>query len=361
MKIVIIFPKDSEALFNRKSKRTFGGASIQMYLIAKELSNYKDIQTFSFIPNYKTINFNEKDKFNLIKTYNENDSFYSKILKFNKKLEEIKPDVVIQHGLTLFSCLLAKYCKLKGIKFIYMFAHDIEVKGRYQSNSKKCILFNILLSNSYKIITQNKYQQNELLKSYNKESHIIYNGFPIKKPSKNKKDIILWVARCDKWKRPELFIELAKRNKNHKFLMICPESKDKDYYKNIINKSKYIKNLRFIPFVQFNKIDSYFKKAKLFINTSKFEGYPQTFIQATMNSTPILSLNVDPDGFITKYNCGYFCNGDLKLLNKRINELIRNKGLLYIKLSKNAYNYAKKNHNIKLNVKKLLNFIKHVK
>jgi len=47
MKISIIFPKDSEAIFNTGSTRTFGGATVQMYLFAKELNNVELKNKFS--------------------------------------------------------------------------------------------------------------------------------------------------------------------------------------------------------------------------------------------------------------------------------------------------------------------------
>ena len=33
-KIAIIFPKDSSAIFDKKSTETFGGATVQMFLLA---------------------------------------------------------------------------------------------------------------------------------------------------------------------------------------------------------------------------------------------------------------------------------------------------------------------------------------
>ena len=73
MKVAVVFPKDSEALFNKNSKRTFGGASVQMYLIAKELKKRADVSASSLIPDYSEINFDDSGSFDLIKTFNEKD------------------------------------------------------------------------------------------------------------------------------------------------------------------------------------------------------------------------------------------------------------------------------------------------
>ena len=41
-KIVIIFPKDSESIFNNK-KQTFGGATVQLFNYAMELTKNHDV------------------------------------------------------------------------------------------------------------------------------------------------------------------------------------------------------------------------------------------------------------------------------------------------------------------------------
>jgi glycosyltransferase involved in cell wall biosynthesis len=356
-KIAVIFPKDSEAMFNKNNKRTFGGATVQMYLIAKELNNYKNINTYSFIPNYKKISFDEKNKFNLIKIYSEKDNLLTKVFKLHKKIKEIKPDIIIQHGLTLESCFLAKYCKLNKIKFVFMFAHDVKIKGMYQSSQKKCWLFKTLLKNSYKLIVENKFQTERLLKLYKKIGTIMYNGFKIPEKCSKEKKFVLWVGRNDKWKNPKLLIKLARQNPKIKFIMICSKTKDINYFKEIKEQAKKIKNLEFIDFVPFNKINNYFKQGYIFLNTSDYEGFPQTFIQSTMYTSPILSLNVNPEEFITKNKCGFVCKGNLNLMNKNLNKLMDNKKL-YQKMSDNSFNYAKENHNVKKNVKKLLEEIK---
>lgn len=359
MKIFIIFPKDSESLFNKNSTRTFGGASVQMYNIAKELCNYKSIETYSIIPEYKNINFDDSDKFKLIKVYNETDNILVKFVKFFRKILIIRPHVIIQHGLTTESCILALLCWLLRIKFIFMFAHDVEVRGLRQSDNSRVRLFRLLLRCSYQIITQNKYQEQTLLRIYKKNSLILYNGFEIKEKFNIKnKEYVLWVARCDKWKQPELFIELAKQNNSIKFVMICPQSSDKEYYDKIVDESKKIKNLKFINFVSYDEIERYFKKAMFFVNTSLHEGFPQTFIQSLMFSTPVISLNVNPDEIITKYECGIYCGGNFEIMNKKLKKAYSDE-IFYQRLSKNAFNYASKFHNIKNNVKELLSVLEY--
>ncbi len=234
-----------------------------------------------------------------------------------------------------------------------MFAHDNEIRGRYQRNNRKCPLFKTLLNNSTELITQSGFQQTELLTLYKKPSLIIKSGYDIEPYSKAKGDYILWVSRLEPWKQPELFLELAENHPEFQFLMIAPVIKNqREYGEEIIRKAGKISNLNHIPFVHFSEINSYYKKAVIFVNTSTFEGFPNTFIQACKNGIPLLSLNVNPDQFIDEYDCGFFCGNDKSRLNLNLEFLISNRSV-YSRKSKNGYNYAKKYHDIKKNVDKL--------
>jgi glycosyltransferase involved in cell wall biosynthesis len=356
MKIAIIFPKDSESLFDSASSKTFGGASVQMLGIANELSLYLEHNIYCLISSVNNKNTENVKKLNLVEVFSNDDNYFKKILNFNKSIKKIKPAAIIQHGLTFFSVLLSIYSKLLGIKFVFMFAHDREVNGIYQTSGRRCYIFRLLLKFSYSLITQNEFQKNTLWSKYKKNSELIYNGFLIPKKldleSIEGREDILWVARCDKVKRPELFIKLAQNNPNKKFVMICPET-EVNLFNKVKNLASKVDNLQFLDFVPLSEINDYFKKAKLFINTSTEEGFPQTFIQSAMWGVPIISLKVDPDYIISKNKLGIVCEDNLKIVEESLDYLFNQK-IIYNNFSNNIYNYAEKNHNIKNTVNKIL-------
>lgn len=352
--IAIIFPKDSEALFNVECSRTFGGASVQLYNIAKELYSYDTIKVISLIPHYKSIKFDDSKFFHFHYLYNEKDAIIVKMIKMVIFLISYKPDFLIQRGLTYESCLLALLCRILHVKMVFMFAHDVEVKGLKQKDRKPVRLIKLLLHNSYKIITQNQYQKEMLLKEYGKDSTIIYSGYQINKAEFKKKDkIVLWVARCERWKQPEKFIELAMKNQSIPFIMICSKGNENEYYQYIKRYAAQAKNIEFIDFVPYNDILKYFKKSFIFINTSLYEGFPQTFIQSLICAVPIISLIVDPENFIKKNNCGIVCDGDFMEMNSALLKMLKNTSY-YKKISENALKYAIQNHNIVNTVRNLL-------
>ena len=293
----------------------------------------------------------------LHKTFNKNDNLLIKVIKFHRAIRKLRPDVIIQHGLTIFSSLLAVYCRGFRIKFVYMFASDVEADGYYQSTCKRALLFKLLIRYADVLVTQNNQQYYKILKKYRKKTKILFNGFPIKKLSNITRDYVLWVGRAEKLKNPLKFIESATFNSNYKIVMICTKVVGQEkYFNEIKHFADEIKNLNFIPFVPFSEIEIYFRSAKILVNTSDYEGFPQTFIQAAINKVPIISLNVNPDNFITKHKCGIVCDGNEAFMNQSIQNLLSDSQQLN-QLSNNAYNYARENHDIKKNTKMLYDLI----
>jgi len=152
-------------------------------------------------------------------------------------------------------------------------------------------------------------------------------------------------------KQPELFIDLAKKLPQEKFTMICPPAESNlSYFKKVRVEAQKVKNLTFIKQVPFKKIDSYFKQAKVFISTSLTEGFPNTFIQAGKNMTPIISFKVNPDKIIINYQLGFCAMGKKDLLSASLKKILTNQKL-WLKFSINAYQYVLNHHNLKKTVK----------
>jgi glycosyltransferase involved in cell wall biosynthesis len=347
LKLFILFPKDSQALFNTSITKTFGGASAQLYNIARELHKKKELTTISIVPYLDEIIFDDAEFFNLKFFPKENENFLSKIFSLMVLIKNDKPDFILQRGLTLFSCLLAFYCKMKKIKFIFMFAHDREAEKRYQKNNKKCVLFPLLVRNSYKLIVQNNFQY-EKISQLSDKTVLIKSGYSISGSycSRFKNRTVLWISRLEPWKQPEIILKLAYNMSDTQFIVIGPVfERTKEYGETVVNQLKNVRNIKYVPFSTFQNIGTYFEESSLFLNTSIKEGFPNTFIQAAIKSLPIVSLNVNPNDFIDNYDCGYFCNNNFTELMEKLKILLTDKTIYDVK-SKNSYDYAASNHDI---------------
>ena len=87
----------------------------------------------------------------------------------------------------------------------------------YLNRRRRCISFNITK-------TQNNFQFGNIQTKFKKPVKLLNNSFIIEDTNLEKKEFILWVARSDYGKRPELFIKLAEYFPKEKFVMIMPKS-----------------------------------------------------------------------------------------------------------------------------------------
>jgi len=172
----------------------------------------------------------------------------------------------------------------------------------------------------------------------------IPNGHRITDLQNSTRDFILWVGRSVEFKQPRLFIRLAREISSERFVMICQQTKGDLHYDELVRLAGSVSNLKFIEYVPFHEIGRYFQQAKILVNTSSAEGFPNTFIQAGKCGTSILSLKVNPDGFLDRFNCGLCANGDWDKFVDSLKSMVSENQ--YIEMGKNARKYVEDNHDI---------------
>ena len=102
---------------------------------------------------------------------------------------------------------------------------------------------------------------------------------------------------------------------------------------------------------EFDEINRYLSKGHILFNTSKTEGgAPVTFLQAWMNSMPIISLNHNPDQVLTKYKIGFHSKNIEQMINDIM--LLSRNHVLRNKMGELSRNYAIENYSMK-NVDKI--------
>lgn len=282
-------------------------------------------------------------------------NLFSKIKNLWGAFKKSDSDIYFHYGdsagiLSIFTHLMRK-------KSIYKIASDVlldrklitdEIKEFKSSKFNSRVIGNwidIKLSNA--ICLQNQYQSKMLKKEYNKSGNIIKNHIEIKDVDLDKKSIIpviLWVGSMAEVKQPWLVVEIAKMMPSVKFQMIGGYHGDPTIYNDMKRQSQELKNFEFLGVVPFEEIDYYFNKAWILINTSMFEGFPNSFLQAWMSYMPVVSINANPDEVITDYKLG-FCSGSLKQLKEDLSILLNDKDLIN-EIGINGRKFVENNHNI---------------
>jgi len=267
-----------------------------------------------------------------------------------RRLSLADSQIYFQRMVGATSALVALFCRTKKRKYVYCIASDAEVDGTYIKKRKFPFswLARLAIKNADGIITQSRHQQELLKLNFNRDSVVIESMclLPDNLPPKEQPPVVLWVGSVRKVKRPELFLKLAAAIPEVKFRMIGGASpwEDPNYFEELRESAAHIPNLEFLGFVPYQQISQYFATASILVNTSDFEGFPNTFLQAWSRFTPVVSLNVDPDEIICQHQLGFHSNTfdqmlkDVKLLigNEALRREMAERGRRYVEQKHDA-------------------------
>lgn len=303
-KICLVSPY-GYSLFYPNSSAPIGGAEKQSYLIAKSL-NEKEHDVIFITGDYTSKDQLIKDGIELYPVLPISNKSYIRTTTFPiilfSWLKRINPDVMYSRGSMYISSLLNIYSKIFDIPSVYCPASDSKVDDLTNVRPGLKIFYRYALSQIDKIVVQSPKQQQLLKEYHDRDAIMIPNGVEIP-PSKTlirheDRKYILWVGRLEKkQKRPAQFIRLAQEFPMKEFLLIGPPGQNEDYHNVLMDKVEATPNMDYLGRLPPDKVLSYFQKAQVLINTSRFEGFPNTFLEAWGFETPVISesFNLDFD------------------------------------------------------------------
>lgn len=243
---------------------------------------------------------------------------------------EVDADVYCIPGVSDVAAELLAYCRAAGKRFVLLCGSDYDLSPLYYPGSQERNVYGSLGDACYRvlegadaIVTQTERQAELLRERAGRESTVISNPIDLapRASATGRPSYALWVGKSDDIKRPELLVELARRCPETRFVMVMNRLYAEKFDAVVAAAPE---NVLIIERVPSDEIEQLFARASMFISTSKFEGFPNTFLQAGKYALPILSLVVDPDGFIEREACGYVAQGDLDTLAAHVRELTAN-------------------------------------
>lgn len=278
-------------------------------------------------------------------------------------VKKYSPDYIVQECANRFSGILAIIAKLLRIPFIHRIASDMDVDGRIKYNiSKFYLMFYYLgVRLADHISCQNKYQYEILKKKYPKKSiSILYNPYKIKETinSKSNGKYIAWIGNFRYEKNLLALASVAKKLPQFQFKIVGTKLVDSDEDTNKgLAELKNLDNVEFLGHLNNNKIPGFLSNAYCLLNTSRLEGFTNTFLEAWAMGVPVITTkNVNPDNLITDFNLGIVAD-NYESLPEIIREFILSGR--YEDYHEKCRNYIIKYHNPKYLAIQFLNDMKN--
>jgi glycosyltransferase involved in cell wall biosynthesis len=204
---------------------------------------------------------------------------------------------------------VALFTRLHGRKLIFRIASDADCDPdrlllQFWREKK---LYEYGLRRADAILAQGVNQQQAMARNYGRDSTIARTlvegsnrGFSLAE-----RDIpVLWVSNVRQVKRPDRLMDLAHALPELQVHMVGgPVLEEPRIFDEMRERAATLGNLKFHGQVPYHAISDFFERARLFVNTSDVEGFPNTYLQAWARGTPVIGF-FDPDGTIAREGLG---------------------------------------------------------
>lgn len=331
-----------------------GGAELQIRLLLEKLV---DSGRFDITYIASEVDENYRPKGYNVKKIESNSILRKAGLLFDtpmlfKALKAISPEIIYQRVGGVYTGVAAYYAKLNNCRMIWHVSSDTDVMPfsiDKRDSGPKAVRFiekkflEYGMAHSDVIIAQT-YQQATMLESYYglSETKVIPNYHMAPNVVEKVDDLItvVWVSNIKPMKRPEIFLRLASDLKfvpHVRFLMIGRGGESK-WHRKVLQEIDAIGCIEYLGEIPNEEVNACLEQCHVLVNTSSFEGFPNTFIQAWLRSVPVVSLEVNPDDVLETQGVGY-CSLSYERMRDQVFRLIENKKVRN-KMGQRAKDYA---------------------
>jgi glycosyltransferase involved in cell wall biosynthesis len=248
---------------------------------------------------------------------------------------------------------VAAWCRARGRRFVYSVANDSDVDPLLPEmpTRRERLLYRYGLRCADHVVVQTNYQQQQLREGWQIESTVIpmpcvawtdrpYEPAPPPLPGKAR---ILWIGRFAPQKRFEWLVEIARACTDLHFDVVGQANYECEYSRTLEPLARSLSNIKLHGFVPHERLYDHYRSADLLLCTSRFEGFPNTFLEAWSLGRPIVST-FDPDHVIATHELGW-ATDNIPGLIKGIRDLLASPER-WGRLSENARRYYSHNHTV---------------
>ena len=298
-----------------------GGAEYQAHLLAEELSRRDCVHVTYLgrhVPPSADLPYATREIGNAA-------GFRARAVFFDARrlwdtLVELQPDVIYQRIKQSYTAVCSLYARRHHIPLVFHASSEADVGSRrlwklLSTNAAfdclESVAGNWGVRHASHVVVQTA-QQGELLKQcHRREPSVVVRNFqPLPSALPKKKTgptRVLWVGNLKDVKRPHLFLELAALFADRgdlEFWMVGRPSTNISFRSTMSDIQRSL-HIRYFGELPLDEVNDLMNDADVLVNTSEFEGSPNTFIQAWARGAVVTSLVVDIDGGLEARGIGY--------------------------------------------------------
>jgi glycosyltransferase involved in cell wall biosynthesis len=331
MKVCLLGLHNLSVLCSEYENHRVGGEPVQQTLLAKALAR-RGHEVSMVVADYGQIDGLVRDGVSVFKAFRLDAGI--PILRFIHPrwtglwaaLKRADADLYYTSCAGMEVGLLALFCRYFGKKFVFRSASDSDCdKSRLLIKyARDRWLYAYGLRRANAILVQSAHQAHMLFENFGLRSEIA--GMFVDKPlSVSNRDIdVLWVGNIRRLKRPDHVIELSAKLPGVNFHIVGDAMPgEESLYRTVRDAARSRNNLTFHGRLSYSDANKLYCRAKILLNTSDVEGFPNSYLQAWIRGVPVVTF-IDPDGVIEREGLGYKTQS-LDEMAERIEELLESR------------------------------------
>jgi glycosyltransferase involved in cell wall biosynthesis len=202
--------------------------------------------------------------------------------------------------------LAALFCRAYGKRLVFRAASDSDCDPSrlLVQHARDRWLYEYGLRRADAILVQTALQANAMAQSYGLPSRVA--GMLVEAPpAVAQRDIdVLWVSNIRQVKRPDRLLDLARRLPDANIHMAGgPLPGDSALFRDVARAAAANRNITFHGRLSYWDAAGLYGRARLLVNTSDVEGFPNSFLQAWISGVPVVTM-FDPDGVVQREGLG---------------------------------------------------------
>ena len=156
----------------------------------------------------------------------------------------------------------------------------------------------------------------------------------------------IWIAKICPEKQLEHFLGLASALPDFRFAVVggFDPTVSADLRAALHKRRVGLRNLSFLGPQRADDVIALLKKSRVLVNTSRFEGFPNTMLEAWSVGVPVVSLSVDPGGVVEREQLGLVSRTEAQL-RRDVTMLTRTESLNQ-RLGENGLTYVRRQHSL---------------
>lgn len=243
-------------------------------------------------------------------------------------LKKADAAIYIQRMASFETGLVAAFARTHGRRFVFSSASSIDVERRPPLPSRASKLaFRAGRRFAHELVVQTGDQERLVARDLRRRCRVIRSFCALPEETPRRREAFLWIGGLIDYKDPLAYIALAQALPEAHFWMVAHSRGDKWRHlkERVSAAARLLPNLELLPHRSQANLLPLYSRAAAVVNTSTFEGFPNTFVEAWARGTPVISLRVDPDAIIQRERLGFAAGGSTQRLERAAREVWANR------------------------------------